>query len=171
MVPRILPCVPLPAAGAPNKRRVRYFILSRGWRGASSVRRSGVFMFELDLLDFGERDHDFLGSAAVLDLQVKVISGDAADALADVFAPRGFDDEDHVFFGIATDNAEEAREPGFEETTVESELAAMEGGGRRQGRLGMRRLLSVREAECTGMLAAFGLHGIDGICGDDFSLR
>src|SRR5712671_5298404 len=57
IVPRILPWVPLPAPGAPNNRRVRYFIPSLS-----------VLVFELDFLDFLERDHDFLGSLTALHL-------------------------------------------------------------------------------------------------------
>ncbi len=48
-------------------------------------------MLQLDLLNFDERNHDFLGSVALLDLQMEIVGGDAADALAYEFAARGFD--------------------------------------------------------------------------------
>ena len=46
--------------------------------------RLRIFVFDLDLLDFLERNHHLLGSVAALDLEVKVICCNAADALAGV---------------------------------------------------------------------------------------
>src|SRR5712671_1005097 len=78
IVPRILPWVPFPAPGAPNRRAVRYFMIGRGsrvsarlWlrpRCAAHSGELGVFVLESHFLDFDERDHHFLGSVALLDL-------------------------------------------------------------------------------------------------------
>ena len=70
-------------------------------------------MAELDLLDLLEGDHDFLGGGAMLDLQVEVVGGNPADALADVLAARRFNDQYHVLIRVAPDHAEEADELRF----------------------------------------------------------
>src|SRR6266478_1527583 len=99
MVPRILPWVPLPAPGAPNKRMVRYCIAGCRGLGAkvavgrvtrhAPLARLSIFMFQLDLLDFNKGDHDLFRSVALLDLQVDIIGGNARDALGQELAARG----------------------------------------------------------------------------------
>jgi len=42
-----------------------------------------ILMFELDFLNFHERDHDLFGGMAFLHLQMEIIGGNAADPLTD----------------------------------------------------------------------------------------
>src|SRR5258708_37217884 len=70
IVPRILPCVPLPAPGAPNNKNVRYFI---------EFSNFGVLVLHFDLDNFRERDRGF--SSATQQLHVHLVHGDAAAPL------------------------------------------------------------------------------------------
>src|SRR5439155_4019997 len=124
------------------KRSVRYFILS----APTEYLGLGVFVFQLDLLDFLEWNHDFLRSMAALHLQVKVVGGNSADPLADVFPPRRFDHQHHVPLGVAADYPEEAGKLRFKEPPVESKLAALEADRGRQ--VGLRLLrFDVRQSQ------------------------
>jgi hypothetical protein len=126
--------------------------------------RLRVLVFQRDLLDFLERNKDLFGGVAVLDLEMEVSGRDAADALAGIFAARGFDDQDHVLIGIPADDTEEAGEFGFKEAAVEGELATLVNGGFRQRRLAVLGF-RVGELQTGGMLHAGALHGIDIIRG------
>ena len=84
-----------------------------------------AFGFQLYFGNFRERNQDFLAGAAFDDLGVHVVRGDAGDAFGHVFAAGGFDHHDEIFFGGATDDAEEAGELGLDKATIESESAAL----------------------------------------------
>lgn len=88
MVPRIFPCVPLPEPGAPNNKMVWYFMR----RGLGAVGGSGVFVFDVDFLDFQEGYLHFLRGATFMDFQMHVVGGDPRNTGGDMFAPGGFDD-------------------------------------------------------------------------------
>src|SRR5262245_37702904 len=107
-------------------------------------------MFELDLLDLLERNHHLLRSVSPLDLQVKVVGCNAADALADILAARRLDHQDHIAVGIAPHDAEEPRKLRLEEPPIERKLAALKGGRGRHCRLRWLRL-GVGKPQCTGM--------------------
>ena len=80
-----------------------------------------------DFLNFLERNHDLFGSVAAMDFEVKIVAGDAADALTDIGAAGGFNDEHEIALGFAADSAEETGELGFDETAIESELTTLIG--------------------------------------------
>src|SRR5579859_3326616 len=107
ILPRILPCVPLPAPGAPNNRMVRYLLMSTRlgsmcfrrpafWLIAGQRGLRSVLVFDLHFLQFEERDHHFLGSVALLNRQVDLVRRNAADALRHVSTARGFHREHHI---------------------------------------------------------------------------
>lgn len=47
-----------------------------------------ILVFELDFLDFHEGNHDLFGGMAFLHLQMEIVGGNAADALADELPAR-----------------------------------------------------------------------------------
>src|SRR5581483_1058368 len=130
IVPKILPWVPLPEPGAPNKRMARYFII-----------QSSVFMLELDLLNFDEGDDHLLRSVLFLHLQVQFVGRNARDSLPDVRAPRGADAQLHVSVRALADDPKKARHLGFEKAPIEGVLSAGKrfcGWQRRRSRSGRR---------------------------------
>src|SRR6185312_1664007 len=84
-----------------------------------------VFVFQTDFLDFGKRNHHFLGGLAFADLGVHVVGRYARDAFDDVFTARRFDNEHHVFVRLPADHAEKAREFGLDKSPIEHERAAL----------------------------------------------
>src|SRR5437660_8459437 len=114
MVPRILPCVPLPEPGAPMSSMVRYFTASTFC----------VLVPDLHGLNLHERDHDFRGGVPALQLHMHFVHGNAADPFADILAAHRFNDEDEVLLRFARDHAKKAGELGFKKAPVESELAS-----------------------------------------------
>ncbi|MDB6067141.1 MAG: hypothetical protein JWR26_3349 [Pedosphaera sp.] len=115
------------------------FDFNRPWSGACKrrhYRNLGVFMLQLNFLNFNERDDDFLGGMAGLNLQVDFVGGDAADALGDIGSAGGFDGQIHFLVRLGARHGEVAGQLGLEETAVESELASREGLGRRQNGTG-----------------------------------
>src|SRR5947208_2037071 len=112
MVPRILPCVPLPAPGAPNRRIVRYFMrvfqfrISAGPRDwfvelvQLNAKLGAVFVFKLNFLNFRERNHHFFRRVTFANLRVKVVGGNPRNAVYDAFAARTFNEQNHVFVRV-----------------------------------------------------------------------
>src|SRR5262245_33041561 len=94
-------------------------------------------MFELDLLNFLKGNQYLLRRGPALHLQVKVVGGDAADALPDVLASHRLDYEHHVAVSVAADHSEEPGELGLKKAPIEGKLAALKGGGGRQRLMGL----------------------------------
>src|SRR5579883_1292840 len=112
MFPRILPWVPFPAPGAPNKRMARYFIMVQSGPLRSVLSLcigmvapkvewsvwSRFLVFQLNFLDLHKRHRDLLGSVPLVDLQEHLRGGDAADAFGNVSSAGGFDLQNFVLF-------------------------------------------------------------------------
>src|SRR5581483_1000916 len=127
MVPRIFPWVPLPAPGAPKRRMVRYFIRgSLECQGETLVGSLCVLVPELNLFDFGEGDHNFLGRLVFTDMHENFVGGNARNPVRDVLTAHGFDQQDHFLVRIPARDAEEAGKFRFEKPAVEHERAALE---------------------------------------------
>src|ERR1041385_6617465 len=113
MVPRIFPCVPLPAPGAPTSRIVRNFL---------SV--FCIFVANLHRLNLDKRNHHLRRGVAALQLDVHFVRGNAADSPAHIFAAHGFDNNHQILLRLARYDTEEARKLGFEKATIKGEFSS-----------------------------------------------
>src|ERR1700677_91349 len=121
MLPKILPWVPLPAPGAPNRRIVRYFIIVAC--SFTSVSLCPLAL-HLNFLYFHERHDMVLGGLPFLHLQCDVVSRRTADAVDDISSAHSLESQHGVTLGFGPRNGKKAGQLRLKKAPVESELAA-----------------------------------------------
>ena len=133
------------------------------WGAPRVAPGSSVFVFQGYFLDFVEIDADFLGGVAFADGDEEIGGGDAADALGDIIAAGGLDNEEHLLVLVRSHDREVTGHLSFEEAPVEGVLATGKNAGGGQIGGGGGDGLGGRMARgAAGMGGGSGLIGGDG---------